>query len=275
MGIGLMGIGCPNNIIYMNRTFIVGDIHGWDEPLIELFNEVNFDFKNDKLILLGDLCDRGPNTWEVIEFLMTIKNLIFIKGNHDYCFEQFLDGNNEYEYDWALRMGRQTIESYEKHEWKNKKKHKSFLKSAIPYYVENNTMINQIVCFVHGGFDRYRKIQKQHETYLFRDRQLMNDVINNKDEKIFNIDEFDRIFIGHTPTICWNEGDEKLDGELKFVLTIDKPIYHPIIKSHVYNIDTGCGKGGHLTLYDLENDKYYQSKDKYGDYHKMRFKNKK
>lgn len=250
----------------MNRTFTVGDIHGWDEPLIELLELVEFDYENDVLISLGDLCDRGPNTWEVLEVLLKIKNLIFIKGNHDYCFQKYLEKDNNYIYDWGLRMGSTTIESYEKHGWENIKKHKSLIKSGLPYHSENN------ICFVHGGFDRYRKIKKQHETYLFGDRQLMNDVINNKDELLFNMDDFEKIFIGHTPTLCWNEGDEKLDGQLRFVLSIDNPIYYPIIKSGVYNIDTGCGKGGPLTMYDVYNDKYYQSKEKYGKVPKMRLK---
>jgi serine/threonine protein phosphatase 1 len=252
----------------MSRTFTVGDIHGCDIPLLELLNEVNFDFNNDKLISLGDLCDRGPNTWEVFEILLKIKNLIFIKGNHDYCFEQYLKNNNDYIYDWGLRMGSETIDSYEKHKWLNIENHRKLLNSAVSYHVENN------FCFVHGGFDRYRKIQKQLESFLIHDRQLMSDVMNNKDEKIFTMDEFEKIFIGHTPTLCWNEGDDKLNGQLKIVLSIDNPIYQPIIKSSVYNIDTGCGKGGPLTLYDVYNDKCYQSKEKYGKVPKMKWKNK-
>jgi serine/threonine protein phosphatase 1 len=40
------------------RLFTIADIHGCLEPLIELLEKVNFDFKNDKLIILGDVCDR-------------------------------------------------------------------------------------------------------------------------------------------------------------------------------------------------------------------------
>ncbi len=237
------------------RTFCIGDIHGELQALLELLNKVNFDYENDKLISLGDLCDRGQYTWEVYEVFLKIKNLIFVKGNHDYCFEQYLKGNPDYIYDWGLGIGENTIRSYVDHNWENIENHKKLLLSALPYWIENN------ICYVHGGFNRYRSIKNQSEYYLSHDRDLMSDVMNNKDEKIYTFDNFDRIFIGHTPTICWNVGDEKLNGELNIVYKIENPIYYPIIKSGVYNLDTGCGKGGYLTIYDI--DTYFQSKEKY------------
>lgn len=238
------------------RVFVVGDIHGWLEPLIELLERVKFDNEKDKLILLGDLCDRGPYTWEVIEFLLTIKNLVFIIGNHDYCFREYLNGNVNY-IQWTRDFGKATIKSYESHDWENLEIHKKFINSAIPYHLENNMV------FVHGGFDRYRYIKNQHESILCHDRQLINDVMNGRDEKIYTLDNFDKIVIGHTPTLCWNVGDEKLNGKLVFVMSIDNPNFQPIIKSSVYLLDTGCAKGGPLTLYDVYDNKYYQSKYKY------------
>jgi serine/threonine protein phosphatase 1 len=240
----------------MKKTFVCADIHGHLEPLIELLNKVNFD-DNDKLILLGDLCDRGPDTYELIEFLMKIKNLVLIKGNHDYYFQQYLKGNEWFIHNWGSKKNNTTIESYNKNKWLNKEKHLEFINNALPIYIENN------ICFVHGGFNRFKLISEQTEDEFINNRQLIIDVMSNEDSKIYTKDNFDRIFIGHTPTICWNKGDEKLDGELKIVLSIEDPISTPIIKSSVYNIDTGCGKGGPLTIYDVYNDVYYQSKYKY------------
>ena len=241
------------------KTYVVGDIHGWDLPLKELLKRVNFDYEEDTLISLGDLCDRGPNTWEVIEHLLTIKKLIFISGNHDFCFKQYLIGNKEYD-EWMNNIGKQTIVSYERNNWKNLEAHKKLLFSSITHYVLS--FKEESMCFVHGGFDRYRLIDGQSESVLAWDRQLVNDMINSNGEKLFTTDSFDKIFIGHTPTICWNEGDETLNGKY-FALSITKPIYKPIIKSGVYLLDTGCGKGGPLSLYDLDEDRYYQSKKKY------------
>ena len=63
--------------------FTVGDIHGRYEALIEVLKASKFNYLEDKLILLGDICDGGYNTYEVVEELLKIKNLVFCLGNHD------------------------------------------------------------------------------------------------------------------------------------------------------------------------------------------------
>jgi hypothetical protein len=111
--------------------------------------------------------------------------------------------------------------------------------------------------------DRYRFIDVQHESVLCWDRDMVNEVMLGDGTKLFNVNEFDKIFVGHTPTIYWKT-DEDIMINKKSFMTIQNPIYTPIIKAGVYLIDTGCGKSGPLTLYDVYGDKYYQSKRKYG-----------
>jgi serine/threonine protein phosphatase 1 len=244
----------------MHRTFVIGDIHGCISAVDELLETVDFDFDNDKLILIGDLCDRGPDTWAVIELLRHIKNIIFILGNHDLCFKQYLSGNEAYLKDWGIDMGKETIASYERRDWKNIELHKEFLNKSVSYYIENN------ICFVHGSFDRYMPIATQSVEFLCRDRKMAYEVVNNycsEGRTFFTADNFEKIFIGHTPTICWNEGEETSTEEPKLLLSIDKPIFYPIVKGGVYLIDTGCGKGGPLTIFDVYADKYYQSTKKH------------
>jgi len=70
----------------MPRKFVIGDIHGHYCEMMHLFKVVRFDYDQDLLISLGDLVDRGPNSMEVIEELMKIRNFIHILGNHDNWF---------------------------------------------------------------------------------------------------------------------------------------------------------------------------------------------
>lgn len=77
---------------------------------------------------------------------------------------------------------------------------------------------------------------------------------------IETFDNFDKIFLGHTPTICWEHGKEYLPHNHKLG---NNPIYEPIIKNNVYLLDTGCGKGGYLTIYDINNDILIQTSKKY------------
>jgi serine/threonine protein phosphatase 1 len=72
------------------KTYVIGDIHGGYRALVQVLERSGFDYENDKLISLGDVCDGWSQTAECFEHLFTIKNLIYIKGNHDEWTQRFL-----------------------------------------------------------------------------------------------------------------------------------------------------------------------------------------
>ena len=84
------------------KTYVVGDIHGAYLALKNLLDQVSFDYDNDKLIALGDVCDGWSQTPEAIELLLSIKNLVYVQGNHDEWAVQFLNSPmpkfNDYHY---------------------------------------------------------------------------------------------------------------------------------------------------------------------------------
>ena len=230
------------------KRYVVGDIHGYDVPLIECLKAVNFDYENDLLIQMGDVCDRGRFTWDVVEELLKIKNLVAIKGNHDDWFLEFLlhQGQNP---SWMYQGGAQTLDSYDANNWENKETHVEFFKNQMPYYVVDN------LCFVHGGFDRMYPIADQDPISLCWDREFVEQMMScSGDQRLKTADDFDHVFIGHTPTLYWTEDLPNLGVSR---------IYRPITKGGVTNLDTGCGKGGPLTIYDLDTKEYYQSVHKY------------
>lgn len=64
------------------RDFVVGDLHGMFSVLESLLDKINFDPKIDRIFSVGDLIDRGPESYRVLEFLD--KPWFFsIKGNHE------------------------------------------------------------------------------------------------------------------------------------------------------------------------------------------------
>lgn len=67
----------------MGRTLCVGDLHGNFKGFKQALERCNFDYENDTLISLGDVVDGHSQSFEVVEELLKIKNLIAIKGNHD------------------------------------------------------------------------------------------------------------------------------------------------------------------------------------------------
>lgn len=65
-------------------TYAVGDLQGCLEPLKCLLEQVAFDPSKDRLWLVGDLVNRGPQSLETLRFLYAMRDsLVCVLGNHD------------------------------------------------------------------------------------------------------------------------------------------------------------------------------------------------
>lgn len=65
-------------------VYAVGDLQGCLEPLQCLLEHVNFDPARDRLWLVGDLVNRGPQSLETLRFLYSIRDSVTcVLGNHD------------------------------------------------------------------------------------------------------------------------------------------------------------------------------------------------
>jgi len=228
----------------MDKIYLIGDIHGMYDKFMSCLKQVNFDYEKDTLIQLGDIVDRGVHSYECVEELLKMKNLIAIKGNHDDCFYQSVLSGKENLLFW--QGGRETLQSYTRNlkienATQIPETHKNFFKNQLPYYIDNNNC-----CFVHGGFNRHLPIAEQREeSDLWWDRDLWLAARSygqmEDNEHRFKVkDGFDEIFIGHTPTTYF-----KSDVPLK--------------AANITNLDTGCGKGGLLTIMNLQTREIWQA----------------
>lgn len=66
----------------MGRTIIVGDVHGCPDELDDLLDRVAFVHGRDRLVLVGDLVARGPDSARVIERAIAC-DARAVRGNHD------------------------------------------------------------------------------------------------------------------------------------------------------------------------------------------------
>ncbi|MEO9130532.1 MAG: metallophosphoesterase family protein [Sphingomonas sp.] len=103
------------------RVYAIGDIHGRLDLLEELFDQISEDSTargpaTTRLVFLGDLIDRGPDSAKVVERIRQLclesGNVDVLTGNHEEVFLLALDGDID-----AMRMfvrigGRETILSY-------------------------------------------------------------------------------------------------------------------------------------------------------------------
>lgn len=74
------------------RLIVVSDIHGYYNIFKNKLKEVNFreNSKEDLLICCGDYWDRGNQPFEVMTYLMSLDNVVLVKGNHEDLMEDYI-----------------------------------------------------------------------------------------------------------------------------------------------------------------------------------------
>lgn len=73
--------------------YVMSDIHGCYEEMNEVLE--HWDRETETLVVLGDLIDRGPDSYKVVRGLMDLKRdypekVIVLSGNHDEMFVNWL-----------------------------------------------------------------------------------------------------------------------------------------------------------------------------------------
>lgn len=84
------------------RYFVVSDCHSFYTELMTSLNNAGFEVKNPehKLVICGDLFDRGNETRQIFDFVNKLpkEQLIYIRGNHEDllmdCLKEIYDGYN-------------------------------------------------------------------------------------------------------------------------------------------------------------------------------------
>lgn len=74
----------------MGRTYAISDVHGMGHLLDQMLEKIAFS-EADRLYVLGDLIDRGPDPAGVLDLAMERKNIIALKGNHEDAFVDWYD----------------------------------------------------------------------------------------------------------------------------------------------------------------------------------------
>ncbi|PCI88203.1 MAG: hypothetical protein COB24_03680 [Hyphomicrobiales bacterium] len=103
-------------------VFAIGDIHGRLDLLekqIQKIRHKTIEFKNKyafHLVFLGDYIDRGPQSRQVIETLMSLKidncTIHYLMGNHEDILVKFLSNPHKYYKIWMAIGGIATLSSF-------------------------------------------------------------------------------------------------------------------------------------------------------------------
>lgn len=230
------------------KTFVIGDIHGCINELMQLMHLILGKAKSeDTIVFLGDYIDRGPHSDHVIEYLIELKKksgvggfpkIIVLMGNHEDMFCDWCDDSaNQSLSRWYFENGAvSTLTSYRDNEqiWRDQGKimrnfltvkgnfaipndHVEFIKELPEMYVDDRGI------YVHAGL--IPRVELEH--------QPREQVLWIRHDFIFSTYDWGkRVFFGHSP---------QKNGQ-------------PLVEKNKVGIDTACVYKGKLTCAVVDDD---------------------
>lgn len=156
------------NII--GRLIAIGDIHGRLSKLTGLIEKIGLTAE-DRLVFLGDYIDRGPDSYEVVELILKLRqdypNTITLRGNHeDFVVSLFMGNQSQYERHIWLKMngGDLTMASYKKNGFYLKEHQDFYMNLPISYETDE-------YFFCHAGVRPDVPLDKQKAIDLIEIRE--------------------------------------------------------------------------------------------------------
>ena len=247
-----------------NRTFAVGDIHGDLEALLRVMGKLPVLDEKDTLLFLGDYMDRGMQSAQVLDFLRnrlparTKARVVTLRGNHEdgwlrvveggwpefvapegngclacmrsFSGKSYAPGDSATEDDMRLMLSGGFFPK-DVLEWMR----------GLPYWYEDEHAIyvHAGLPFHEGRFLHPREVEHKAVLLWVRTMQFFLDYRGKL------------VVVGHTST-------DNLPPELSS-FTPEDPL-DMWVGENVVVIDTGCGKGGFLTVLELPALKVYESR---------------
>jgi len=219
------------------RVYAVGDVHGRADLLAQLLSQIDSHLGQNPVsrpieVFLGDYVDRGPNSRDVIDLLISRRNsheTIFLKGNHEKYILDFLRDPRIWDV-WSQYGGFATLLSYGLKPPINSspadgkelartfadllpRNHMLFLSCLMPSFTCGDFF------FVHAGV----------KPGIPLDQQAEKNLLWIRDDFLLSEDDFGKYIVhGHTP------------------------VREPDIRSNRANIDTGAFVTGCLSCLVIE-----------------------
>jgi len=209
------------------RIIAIGDIHGCHNEFSDMLDRVE-PSSEDRLILLGDLINRGPDSRRVIDLARERKALSLL-GNHELRLLKYRrTGDKKYVKEHDL----ETFAQLRPEDWE-------YLESMSLTYSEPE--LNTV--FVHGGFLPDEPWQKQPAEVVTRIQVIDGDGHPHKRAEAPEAPAWADLWSG-PPFVVYGHTPRPEVYKLKWSA----------------GIDTGCVMGGSLTAYILPERRFIQVK---------------
>lgn len=212
------------------RILAIGDVHGCFSRLRDGLEAIGYDPDADRLVLLGDLVDRGPESHEVLEWTHHLRVL----GNHEIMTRDAYErpaGNTAYH----ERYGGEWFTGLTDDQ-------RAAIVEGImdaPVAIQITTPAGHKVGFVHAGvpmldWKAFKKIlkDKDHPNHdkVVEDALWSREHVNAvRDRKVrYRIPGIDHVFMGHTIHL------------------------QPLVHLNMSFIDTGATRHDNITIVDVD-----------------------
>ena len=177
--------------------YCISDIHGYYGLFCRLLDKIRVGDK-DKLYVLGDIIDKGPDSIRLAKLLFSMPNVYCIAGNHEYNFLKYYRAlmRQTENYYWVLEKLRGYFTDGRLLDWETIDRF-----DLLPFYIETDDFIG-----VHAGIPvkdgKLLPISQATCEQLVYDRRLKNKDILPQNGKC--------VLYGHTPVRCLTAMDEIL-----------------------------------------------------------------
>lgn len=173
---------------------VIGDVHGCYYTLKQLVEKIKYKYPDINIYCVGDLVDRGNNSFEVIEFVVAEK-IQFTIGNHDFMFySNMRDPFSLMAKSWNYNGAETTLASY--------KDKLNRMDEHLDLIINSPLFFNLDDCFIsHAGISKSLK-DKLPENFLSNDAAL-TEILSND---LYNQN-----------SIIWARGDLLNIGKLQVV----------------------------------------------------------
>lgn len=178
------------------RDWVVGDIHGCFETLEALLDDVGFDTATDRLLSVGDLIDRGPESARATEY-WSAPWFYSIRGNHEQMMLDAAGGDPEAARGWIYNGGAWFYD-----ESPSTQAELVATATRQPLAMEVDTTIGR-VGVVHGDVPRGQPWGDFIAALERRDFYALESALWGRDRAIGHlrrgVEGISRVYIGHTP----------------------------------------------------------------------------
>ena len=243
-----------------NNVWVVGDVHGFNQTLRSLVAKLEIK-TGDHVVLLGDLVDRGPDSYDVIQFVKNSPNMATVKGNHEKMMAKVFSLSRLEKPDlristWFYNGGLSTATSYinaytdSSGNENTQELHQAIERDKV--WIEQ--LPSQIVLddwrLVHAGYDPNVDLDCQTDSELLHVRKPFHRVTEP-------IDVHRTILFGHSITITLPGLSKENWGEVWY-----SPLKLPDGRSAAIGLDTcvfhTADSPALLTAYNLQDGRVFQ-----------------